>query len=320
MSANRLFRGWVAVGSICGVLGCAESPAPKTAAPPATENPAVSEEPATEPATATSAPVTSSPDAGAAEAVPETNEAPADAGNSATQAAADKIASLCENVCKRADQHCSKRSARVCRANCDRYTNLAQTCSTEVQATLECVAKAPPGLICSNVAPSACEGQFRAMHACEQGKKLEQPSAEQNTAPPEGWEQLKDTKAGFSVFMPEGAEQSQEPQGKLWKSEQDGIIYLSGAVPHPDGKPSSRKLLVVTTKFVGYTCQKGLKIHGHYEDQGLMAARFDSKCKDGTEWHGMLRFSDDTMYVTAFKAPAGKSGIIDDFVYSFKKH
>jgi hypothetical protein len=77
-------------------------------------------------------------------------------------------------------------------------------------------------------------------------------------------------------------------------------------------------LLKLALEFVGFSCQKNLKLHGQFEVKDEVAIRLDTQCKDGSEWHGMLRARPDQAVATAFHGPL-QSGVLEPFIYSYKR-
>ncbi len=307
--ANALSRGpgdmragLLLLGS-CVLAACAPT-SPAAAPPPAEPEPKVVVEPVPEPASAP-APV--------AEAEPEVSEPAPEASQQAAKV--ERVNEECAALCDNADAKCSRRSARKCRANCDRYLSLADTCEAQVLGAIRCQASTP-NLVCSNVV-GECTREFRELNACESGQTVAGGEAPASINPPEGWQRIADSEAGFSVHMPAGAKVGDEKGHRTWSVESNGVTYLAAVLPPIEGV-TEKDLTAVTIRYLGLDCQAGIRLHGRYEKDGAVAERFDSSCRNGDAWHGMLRASSKNLVITAERVPSGKQATGDRFYYSFE--
>lgn len=234
---------------------------------------------------------------------------------SSQSAKADRISEECAALCENAESKCSRRSARKCRANCDRYLSLAGMCEAQVLGAIRCQASTP-NLVCSNVV-GECTQQFRALNACESGQPTVASDAPSTVNPPEGWQRIQDTQAGFALHMPPGAKLGQRDGHPTWSVESDGVTYLAAVLP-PIDRVTEKDLTRATIRYLGLDCQAGIRLHGRYETDSGVAERFDSSCRNGNQWHGMLRASSKNFIVTAEVVPPGKQATGDRFYYSFE--
>ena len=298
-----LFCGFLVLGG-----GCASAP-PAQQVPPAPP-PAAAEPVPAEPAP--SDPVPTNTEAEAAASPPESAvETPAN-----SSPAADAVASACQDLCQRAAQECSSRSARKCRANCERYQSIADRCSNEVLAALKCQASVP-NLVCSNVV-GPCAADFQTLTSCENGSAGATVAVAERPALPPEWTELKDDEAGFSVMLPKQVAPTGQGKQRTWRApDASGVSYVVAVRPPFNGEVNDKNLVVRVLQIVGYDCQKDLKIHGRFEVSGKTAVRFDTVCRGGDAWHGMLRISDAHVIMTAEIVPTGMTGQGDAFYFSF---
>lgn len=289
------------------LLGCS-SAAPATAVPPPTPEPAAApvSPPAVEPAPSVEAP------APAAEPEPEPEP------NPPTPDRIAEVSAACAKLCVHATEQCSTRSARRCRANCERYESLAQRCADATLAAVHCQASTP-GLVCSNVV-GPCAAEFQRLSACESGETpevLEDASAAP-AALPADWVRLTDESAGFSVGLPKLVEVQTENGNRTWRvQDEQGVTYVVAVLPPFQGAVTDKLLVQKMLVILGQRCQRDMKIHGRYQTDGREAVRFDSHCGSGESWHGMLRISDRHVIMTAEIVPAGKTAAGDPYYYSF---
>jgi hypothetical protein len=259
------------------------------------------------------------------EPVPESEPTPAaeveppaaepEAEPSSQSAKVDRVSEECAALCENAATQCSRRSARKCRANCDRYLSLAESCESQVLGAIRCQASTP-NLVCSNVV-GECAQQFRALNACETGQTQALTDTASSVSPPEGWQRVQDTQEGFAVHMPAGAKLGNLNGHRTWSVESGGVTYLAAVLPAIQAV-SEKDLTAVTIRYLGLDCQAGIRLHGRFEKDGAVSERFDSSCRNGDEWHGMLRASGKNLVITAERVSKGKQATGDSFYYSFE--
>lgn len=229
-----------------------------------------------------------------------------------------EVSQACAKLCAQAAEQCSARSARKCRANCERYESLAERCGEATLAAVHCQA-ATPGLVCSNVV-GPCAAQFQQLNACESGQApAAAPEAAATPATlPATWVRLTDETAGFSVGLPKLADVQTESGNRTWRVQDDaGVTYVVAVLPPFQGAVTDKLLVQKVLVILGQRCQRDMKIHGRYQTDGREAVRFDSHCGSGEGWHGMLRISDRHVIMTAEIVPAGKTATGDPYYYSF---
>jgi len=308
--ARRAISAWLALTP--ALLGCS-SAAPQAA-------------PASPPAPAPSAPATAATAPPAAEATaagaPEPAPSPPEPEPAPTAPPpVDHVAEVseaCAKLCTQATEQCSAKSARKCRANCERYESLAASCGEATLAAVHCQA-ATPGLVCSNVV-GQCAAEFQRLSACESGQT---PPAANDTpavpvALPAGWVKLTDDTGGFSVGLPKLAEPQAENGNRTWRVQDDaGVSYVVAVLPPFQGAVTDKVLVQKMLVILGQRCQRDMKIHGRFQTGGREAVRFDSNCGNGESWHGMLRISERNIVMTAEVVPSGKTATGEAYYYSF---
>lgn len=227
------------------------------------------------------------------------------------------INDICEKLCERATQKCTKQVASLYSASCKRYTTKPGKCEREILHALECQYKAADDLLCAHQADPNCSQANSDLKACEHGTApIEQTSAEDLTLPA-GWAKVSDSQLGFTVAMPRGAALDAKSERHTWQAEENGINYIVAAIDPPAGKLNSSAILRTVIAYVGNRCQLRLKLHGQLELKGTTVVQYDSGCPDGTEWHGMLHFWNDKAVSTGFHAPVGAKGVLEPYYYSF---
>jgi hypothetical protein len=162
-----------------------------------------------------------------------------------------------------------------------------------------------------------CSEQFRELNACESGQSFAGGETSAAVNPPAGWQRIEDREAGFALHLPPGAQLGQRNGYRTWSVESEGVTYLAAVLPAVQGV-SEKDLTSVTIRYLGVDCQAGIRLHGRYEKDGAVAERFDSSCRNGDEWHGMLRASTHNLVITAELVPKGKTATGDRFYYSFE--
>jgi len=229
-----------------------------------------------------------------------------------------EVSEACTKLCAQATEQCSAKSARKCRANCERYEGLAASCGEATLAAVHCQA-ATPGLVCSNVV-GPCAAEFQRLSACESGQT---PTTASDTpaapaALPAGWVKLTDDSAGFSVGLPKLAEPQTENGNRTWRvQDAAGVSYVVAVMPPFQGAVTDKVLVQKMLVILGQRCQKDMKIHGRFQSGVNEAVRFDSNCMSGESWHGMLRISQKNVIMTAEIVPPGKTPLGEAYYYSF---
>lgn len=227
------------------------------------------------------------------------------------------IGDICDKLCQRAAQSCTKQVAGLYRASCRRYKKTTGKCETEITHALECQFKAADDLLCAHQADPNCSQANQELKACEHGTApIEQTTAEDLTLPA-GWAKISDTQLGFTVAMPRGAALDAKSEHRTWQAEENGITYIVAAIDPPAGKLNNPVILRTVIAYVGNRCQMRLKLHGQLELKGTTVVQYDSGCPDGTEWHGMLHFWNGKAVSTGFRAPPGSKGVTEPYYYSF---
>ena len=221
----------------------------------------------------------------------------------AQESANQAIAEICEKICQRADEKCTKQVASLYRASCMRYVKTTGRCDNEVQRALQCQIKSADDLLCAHELDPNCSQVFHDLKACEHGTApVEQTTTEDFTLP-SGWAKVSDTQLGFTVAMPHGAQLDAKSERRTWQAEENGITYIVAAIEPPTGKLTNSVLLRSVVAYVGNRCQMRLKVHGELEIKGTTVVQYDSACPDGTEWHGMLHFGMERPYRLVFMHP-----------------
>lgn len=303
--ALRAISAWLALTP--ALLGCS-SAAPQSP-------------PASPPAPPASAPAAAPPAEAEAAAAPDPAPSPPESEPAPASPPVDHVAEVseaCAKLCAQATEQCSAKSARKCRANCERYESLAASCGEATLAAVHCQA-ATPGLVCSNVV-GQCAAEFQKLSACESGQTP--PAANDTPATPAtlpaGWVKLTDDSAGFSVGLPKLVESQTENGNRTWRVQDDaGVSYLVAVMPPFQGAVTDKVLVQKMLVILGQRCQKDMKIHGRFQSGANEAVRFDSNCMSGESWHGMLRISQRYVIMTAEIVPAGKTPLGEAYYYSF---
>lgn len=314
------FLGFVVISGLLMVHCEPSKPAaaPVSAPPLATDKPSANSAPddrAPNPATASSEGDEASEDAVAAETTEQDTSPEVDA--DAEDPALAKVREACKALCSRFDESCSERQAAGCRLLCQDYLDKASGCETQSVAAIECQAQSERSLLCINVTPTKCAAPFKTLKLCRQGTSETTPAS--STALPEGWERITDSQLGFAVNMPKGALLDPLAEPRRWHVASGDAEYLVVELPAPREPVTSRVLLRLATGFVGYRCQKGLKLHGQFEIDDEVAMLIDTRCPDGTKWHGMMRVQPDRALITVIRSAAGSPADADKFFYSYER-
>jgi hypothetical protein len=277
-----------------------------TAEPPPTTEPAVEE-------VGTATPSDAAEPAGAAGAP----AAPPVASTEGTEHVTDlAVVAACKKLCSRVEKSCNEEATRRCRGVCKGYVEQADGCEEEFVAAIECQTTAAAAELCANVAASQCMDPFQQVKRCQRGEKA--PTVTESKLPA-GWKRITDDQLHFTVALPEGAALVSDAKLRTWRVQVGAVEYLAAQLPAPNQPITSKVLLRLVLDFVGFRCQKNLKMHGQFEIGDEVAILFDSACNDGLEWHGMLRARPDQAVATAFHAAPNSGGITDPFFYSYQR-
>lgn len=292
-----------ALGGIIGtlfVLGCGATPAaePDSAASASAKEPTreAAESPTESPAPNEPARTDSDP-----------NSSPAATETPAVPTAAD-AAALCERLCARVEAECKEPAAEACRASCKDYLQTWERCPVEVEEALTCQAEAQDAMLCANVAAASCVPTFSELAQCRAGRQPPKPreavaaSETERERVPDGWQRLEDAELGISLLLPSGAARE---QGAAQLSVQEGDLTYIVESPTPlKGEPTDKALLKAVLDYVGTACHKALKVHGRFETDDVVHVHFDTTCKDGTHWRGMLHVSPQRTIATSARSGA----------------
>lgn len=274
--------------------------------------PAGSERPAEAPAR-TSTPVEPSGAEPSEPASSPSSATPPVAAEPAPPAAPDPVA-LCNRMCDRVEKKCSESATESCRMNCTQYEHPPQGCDAQVQAALECGARAED-LTCVNIAPESCAADFRRVVACASGKP-EGAMPEDPTKIPESWERFESASAGFAAPMPRGVSEKSGAPEPTFQTSAGEATYEVRVLPAPKDKVTQKSLVRLTMGLVG-KCGKNLKLFGMVERPERTTIRFQSGCPGGNELQGFIVIAAGKMYVLQVNAPAASNAPKDPFFYNF---
>lgn len=215
-------------------------------------------------------------------------------------------AALCERLCGRVEAECKEPAAEGCRASCKDYLQTWERCPVEVEEALTCQAEAQDAMLCANVAAASCVPTFSELAQCRAGRQPPKPreataasEAEQERVP-DGWQRLEDAELGISLLLPSGAARE---EGAVQLSVQEGdLTYVVESPPPLKGEPTDKALLKAVLDYVGTACHKALKVHGRFETGDVVHIHFDTTCKDGTHWRGMLHVSHQRTVATSARS------------------
>jgi hypothetical protein len=241
---------------------------------------------------------------------------PADAGASTAPPppAAPTPIEVCGQMCERMGQRCAQSVVKTCNLNCKKYEKLPAGCDAEVRAALEC-ARGADDLQCAAIAPVSCNPVFLRFAACTRGEKIETKAEGPKT--PEGWERFSAKAAGFSALMPRSVVESTEGGEPTFKAEAAPVTYSVRVRKAPQEKPTQKVLVKVALDLLGVNCSKNLRLHGMIEQAQRVTIRFDSQCKNGTEWRGQFVVARGKLYVLALTGPNGFKAEHEAFFSSF---
>jgi len=277
---------------------------------PAAEPGSAAEVPSASAGSESSAPGAEAPSTGAA-ASPASE---ADAAAAPAEAAAPAPFAVCGQMCDRMGQRCSESATKACRLNCKQYQKLKPGCDGEARAALEC-ARDAKDLQCAAIAPMSCNPAFLRFDACTKGEKLEEKAEGPKT--PQGWERFSAKSPHFSVLMPRGVSETTEGGDPTFKVADGGVTYAVRVRKAPEGKATQKALVKVALDLLGVNCSKNLRLHGMIEHDQRVTIRFDSECKDGTEWRGQFVVDAGRLYVLALTGAKGFKAESDAFFSSF---
>jgi hypothetical protein len=233
------------------------------------------------------------------------------------QSADEGIAKVCEKLCQRAAQKCTKQVAGLYRETCNRYEKTKGNCENEIRHALQCQYQATDDLLCAHQADPKCSPVNRELKVCERGTAPGEQTAAEDLTLPSHWVKVRDTQLGFNVAMPPDAELDARNARRTWHAEESGISYYVAVLDPPSGKLNNQALVRTVIAYVGNRCQLRLKLHGELQIKGTTVVQYDSACPDGTEWHGMLHFWNGKAVSTGLHSPAGAKGVLEPFYYSF---
>jgi hypothetical protein len=237
---------------------------------------------------------------------------------------ADLIGLICEKTCQRVEKNCEKKQAKFCRASCRDYVSGAEHCPVEIHGALSCQQNAEDFQLCANISDEACVPLFRKMVDCRAGKTPPRVwgdmSMEAKANHGKGLHPIKLSGYSMTQLMPEDTQVDAGPPLKAQKV--DGAArFVIEAVPLEGKTISNASILRTVTKYVGNACQPKLRLHGRFESGHVVHTRFDTTCKDGTEYHGVAHFWPDRALMVAHIGPASvqlEEGPRDAYLFGFK--
>jgi hypothetical protein len=236
---------------------------------------------------------------------------------------ADQIGLICAKTCQRVEKNCSEKQGKFCHASCRDYVAGAEHCPVEIHGALSCQQSAEDFQLCANISDEACVPLFRKMVDCRTGKAKPRvwgdTSLDAKTDFAKGFTALDLPGYSMTQLMPDG---TKVPAGSPLKIEvPDGAgRFLIEAVPLEGKVLSAPTMLRTVTKYVGLACQPKLRLHGKFESGHVMHSRFDTICKDGTEYHGVAHFWPDRALMVSHVGPASanlEEGRRDAFLFGF---
>ena len=286
----------IALGVILVTVGCSAS------GPSHADEPATSAD--TTAASSTGEPADSESSAGA-------SEGKGDAGASRVPTPFE----VCGQMCDRMKQRCSESAVKTCRRNCKQYQSPPEGCHDAARAALEC-ARDAEDLQCVIIAPTSCNPAFLSFAACARGEKVE-AKAEQ-AGVPAGWQRFSSKRAGFAALLPRGVTETKDGDDPVFKVEDGPVTYSVRVRKGPEQKPTQKSFVKLALDLLGTNCSKGLRLHGMIEAGQAVSIRFDSQCKDGTEWRGQFVVAHGKLYVLALTGPKGFNAEHSAFFSSFE--
>lgn len=210
----------------------------------------------------------------------------------------EQVASVCEVICARTDQVCSRMS-RLCRASCEDYVDGAARCPVEIYEALSCQQRADDFLICSSVSPEECAQQVLRMQDCRSGKlapaewgKAREQVKEASIEVPGDWQRLQHP-SGFSIAFPAGANWQDTAGTESAVVNTDAVEYRAHRVSLGGKKPTDGLILRIVSQEVGRQCEAKLKLFGRYETGDTIHIRFQTSCKGDQDNYGVLHIRGD---------------------------
>jgi hypothetical protein len=153
------------------------------------------------------------------------------------------------------------------------------------------------------------------MTACRGGQDTVAAPQEREEQIPAGWQRVRDATLGVSVMLPPDASMDSQATNRTWRGAHAGAEYFLAALPPPDGEVTQRDLVRMVLQYLGTRCQRGLRMHGSFEVDDRTSVRFESACRDGTTWRGMLHVWPTKAVVVGSRAPAG-TRVVDEAMFS----
>lgn len=221
---------------------------------------------------------------------------------------------LCNRMCDRVAKTCSESAMDSCRMNCTQYEHPPAGCDAQVRTALECASKAED-LTCVNIAPESCATDFRRVVACANGEP-EGAMPEDPTKLPDGWQRFQSSSGGFSTAMPPAVTEKSGPPLAFTASAGDAE-YEVRLVDAPADKPTQKNLVRVVLGLVG-KCGRNLKLFGMVDKPERVTIRYESRCANGDERHGMLVSAGRKMHILEIRGPKGLKTPKDPFFYGFE--
>jgi hypothetical protein len=231
-----------------------------------------------------------------------------------TKAATPSIRAVCLEMCDKVKAKCAKSAFEACQVNCGKYESPAEGCASVVVAALTC-ARDAADLVCANVAPESCAKPFRRIAACNSGQKTEE-AAPAASSLPAGFAVYQNSQEGLSVPMPEGVTAG-EGNVLATAKHTDGTVYSIRKLPRPEGKLNEKLFLKLAMNLFG-RCSDKMKMGGMVDKPGRTSINYTTKCPDGTEEAGLFWATSKVLYLATAKAPLGKLGPTEAFVYGFE--
>ena len=262
------------------------------------------------------------PGAAQAEAESPTEGAPAPPAKGADPA--KLVLEICERTCDRVEKQCDAKQTKFCRASCRDYASGAEHCPVEIHGALACQENAEDFQLCANISDEACVPLFRKMVECRTGKAKPRvwgdTSLDAKTDFAAGLKPLTVSGYGMTQLMPEGTSVKGGDAYRALKT--DGSArWVIEATSLEGSTLSNTTILRTVTKYVGNACQPKLRLHGRFESGGVLHTRFDTVCKDGTEYHGVAHFWPARVLMVAHIGPGStalEEGRRDAFLFGFK--
>jgi hypothetical protein len=230
------------------------------------------------------------------------------------------VAEVCAKLCERQQAKCSEAVAKKCRGRCLRYVRLSPGCEAETREALTCQTEAKDAPVCANYAARSCLESFRKLKACHAGERPTQSASPESKSAPPGFKVIVDEELGITVALPENAQLDASEARRTWKGEADNVTYVVALLKPPPAdlaEKHEKHLVRMAIDYVGYRCQRGLRVHATFHSNGITGARYHSRCADGSEWHGMIRARGGQALSVGYHAPAGKTGIFEPYLKSF---